>query len=503
MSDPRVTTSLGIVRGVAIDGADAFLGIPYAAPPVGSLRFEPPQPAPAWRGERAAHAHGPAPLQARDPLSLQIGLLAEHPQSEDCLTLNVWRPSAPAREPRAVMVWIHGGAFAGGAAAGPAYQGGALARRGDVIVVSLDYRVGALGFLHLGEGRSNLGLLDQLAALRFVQREIAAFGGDPARVTVFGESAGAGSIVALLAMPAARGLFARAIVQSAAPAGMLSAEEGAARAKQLAAQLGGDVADLAWLRSLPAERIVAAQSCCSEPAPRRIGMYFAPVVDGATLREWPMSAIAAGCARGVDLIIGTTTEEMRLFQLIPGFGAPPEAAFPEYVASKLPGAADARRAAAQRILAEYAELSTLDRFLALETDASLFAPSAQLALDHARFASTRMYAFTWRSPLRGGALGACHALDIPFALGTHADSPTLREFSGSGAAAARLSNAMMGAWAAFARCGDPSHAGVGEWPRYDATRRATQELGAALRVVDAPNETRRRLWADALYGAPR
>jgi len=445
--------------------------------------------------------HGPAPMQARDGLSFELGLLAEHPQSEDSLTLNVWRPAAPAREPRAVMVWLHGGAFASGTAAGPAYQGAALAVRGDVIVVTLNYRVGALGFLHLA-ARSNLGLQDQLAALRFVQREIEAFGGDPQRVTLFGESAGAGSIIALLGMPAARGLFQRAIVQSAAPGGQLSADEASARAKLLAEKLGGDAADLAWWRSLPAERIVAGQGL-AEPGPRRIGMFFAPVVDGGSLPEWPMRAIAAGSARDVALIIGTTANEMRLFQLVPGFGAMPEAALEPFVAAKLASATfrpgQNVREAAARIVAAYPGATPLDRFFALETDASLFAPSAQLAAAHARAADTWMYRFTWASPLRGGALGACHALDVPFALGTHASTPELRAFAGDDARAARVAHATMDAWAAFARTGNPEHASLGcAWPRYDEAKRATLELGDPCRTAFAPNEEKRRLWAEAL-----
>jgi para-nitrobenzyl esterase len=499
---PEIATSLGTLRGFARGSAQTFLGIPYAAPPVGVLRFEPPQPARPWLGARACVAHGPAPLQPRDGLSFDLGLLAEHPQSEDCLTLNVWRPSAPAREPRAVMVWLHGGAFASGTAAGPAYQGAALAARGDVIVVTLNYRVGALGFLHLGDGRSNLGLLDQLAALRFIQREIAAFGGDPARVSVFGESAGAGSIVALLAMPAARGLFARAIVQSAAPAGQLSAAEGAERAAQLGEKLGGDVRDLAWLRSLPAERILAAQQQCAEAGARRIGMFFAPVVDGDSLPEWPMRAVAAGSAPDIALAIGTTADEMRLFQLVPGFGAMPEAALAPFVASKLSGDRDARAAAAQKIVAAYSGATPLDRFFALETDASLFVPSAALAEARARVCpDTWMYRFAWRSPLRAGALGACHALDVPFALGTHADSPALAAFAGDDARARRVVRATMDAWSAFARTGDPAHPGLAcGWPRYDAAARATLEIDDPCRVVRAPNEANRRLWASALYG---
>jgi para-nitrobenzyl esterase len=500
MSRPLVHTSLGALRGASRSGCESFLGVPYAAAPVGALRFEPPQPPAPWRGERDASAHGAAPLQARDGLSFELGLLAEHPQSEDCLTMNVWRPAAAASEPRAVMVWLHGGAFASGTAAGPAYQGGALARRGDVLVVTLNYRVGALGFLALGGARANLGLQDQIAALRFVQREIGAFGGDPQRVTVFGESAGAGSLVALLAMPAARGLFARAIVQSAAPAGQLGAADAAARARQLGEKLGGDVRDLAWLRALPAERILAAQAQCAEAGSRRIGMFFAPVVDGATLPDWPLRAIAAGCARDVALVVSTTADEMRLFQLVPGFGAMPEAALVPFVAAKLAGAREARTAVAQRIVDAYPGAAPLDRFFALETDASLFVPSAHLAEAQSRIrADTWMARFVWASPLRGGALGACHALDVPFALGTFDASPALRAFAGDSAAASRVAHATMDTWASFARSGDPTHASLGcAWPRYDAAERATLALGDPCRVVRAPDETRRRLWAAAM-----
>jgi para-nitrobenzyl esterase len=502
MSAPEVTTSLGRVRGVDRGRAHAFLGIPYAAPPVGALRFAPPAPAEPWRGVRECVAHGPAPCQPQDGLSAELGLLAPHPQAEDCLTLNVWRPAREAREPRPVMVWLHGGAFASGHAAGPAYQGDALARRGGVIVVTLNYRVGALGFLHAGAGRSNLGLRDQIAALAFVQREIAAFGGDPTRVTVFGESAGAGSIVALLAMPAARGLFARAIVQSAAPEGQLSAEDAVQRARLFGGQLGGDAADLDWLCALPAERIVAAQAACAEPGPRRIGMFFAPVVDGESLPEWPLAAVARGATRAVELIVGTTADEMRLFQLAPGFPEMPEAALVPHVASRLHGAPEVRAAAAQRVVAAYPGGSARDRFFALETDASLFVPSARLAEAQSRVQPrTFMYRFSWRSPLRGGALGACHALDVPFVLGTYAASPALRAFAGDGPDARRVAHAAMDAWAAFARGGDPAHAGIPAWPAYEASRRATLALGATCGVVLAPDEERRRLWCDAIEGA--
>ena len=493
---PLVETPLGSVRGEEQDGVCRFLGIPYAAPPLGVLRFAPPAPHPGWSEPRDATAFGAAPLQPVDGLSQTLGLLGEHPQSEDCLTLNVFAPAAPARAPRPVMVWLHGGAFQTGTAAGPAYDGARLARRGDVVVVTLNYRVGALGFLHTGakEG-ANLGLQDQLAALGFVQDAIAGFGGDPRAVTVFGESAGAGSIVCLLAMPRARGLFRRAIVQSAAPEAQLSAAEAEARTRILVEKLGGTRADLTWLRSLPAQQILGAQAACAEPGPRRIGMFFAPVVDGETLPETPLAAVARGAARTVELIIGTTADEMLLFTLVPGFGDIPDAVLPQLVATRLPGPPETALARAQQLL-DQTPGSGAERFFALETDASLFAPSTRLAEAQAGHQPrTFMYRFTWRSPLHGGRLGACHALDVPFALGTW-ELPTVREFAGTGPEAERVAHAMMDAWAAFARRGDPSHPGIPAWPSYSPPRRATLELGATCRVVDAPGEARRRAFTE-------
>jgi para-nitrobenzyl esterase len=492
--EPVVTTSLGAVRGSEQEGVVRFLGIPYAAPPVGALRFAPPAPAAPWDGTRDALAFGAAPIQPVDGLSQQLGLLGDHPQSEDCLTLNVFAPAAPARAPRPVMVWLHGGAFQTGTAAGPGYDGAPLARRGDVIVVTLNYRVGALGFLDTGvPGHANLGLLDQVAALRFVQDSIAAFGGDPARVTVFGESAGAGSIVCLLAMPAARGLFQGAIIQSAAPEGQLSLEEAGERTNLFAAQLGTRTLDVQAARALPAERLLEAQERCVEPGPRRIGMFFAPVVDGVVLPEAPLAAIGRGAARDVPLVIGTNADEMQLFTLVPGFGEIPEAALPQLVATRLPGPPETALARAEQLLALYPDAETpVQRFLAVETDASLFAPSTRLAEAQARHQRrTFMYRFTWRSPFAGGSLGACHALDVPFALGTYT-LPKLRDFAGSGPAAERVAAAMMDAWLAFAKERDPAHPGIPPWPAYETHRRATLELGDPCRLLTAPAETRRR-----------
>ncbi len=492
---PEVTTSLGRLGGVAEGGVRRFLGIPYAASPVGRLRFEAPRAAEPWTGVRDARAFGPAPPQAFDELSLRLGLLGRHDASEDCLTLNVFAPAGEAAAPRPVMFWIHGGAFASGTAAGPAYDGGPLAAEGDVVVVTLNYRVGALGFL--GLGTPNRGLQDQVAALRFVQREIAAFGGDPDSVTVFGESAGAGSITALLALPAARGLFHRAIIQSAAPEGVLSREEGAERAAIFAKELGVEPGDLEALLACDADAIVAAQARCQEPGPRRIGMFFGPIVDGEVLPEAPMQAIAKGAAHDVPLIIGTTANEMQLYHLVDLFPEIPDALIPRVIATRLPGPPDEALAHGERLAALYdgARLPGRDRFFAVETDASLFVPATRLAECHARHVPrTWMYRFCRRSPMAGGRLGACHALDVPFVLGTEDRVP---EFAGAGPGVEQVGRNMRAAWRAFARSGDPACDAVGEWPAYGPPRRATLFIDDPCRVVDRPDEVKRRVWAAA------
>jgi para-nitrobenzyl esterase len=294
-------------------------------------------------------------------------------------------------------------------------------------------------------------------------------------------------------MPMARGLFQRAIVQSAAPEGQLSQQEAASRGRLFAEQLGQTTPDVAALRALPPEKILSAQSACVEPGPRRIGMFFAPFIDGEILPEAPLAAVAKGAARNIALIIGTTTDEMQLFTLVPGFAEIPEAALPQLVAMRLPGPPETALARAEQLLTHYPDAeNAAQRFLAVETDASLFAPSTRLAEAQAEHQpQTFMYRFSWRSPFGSGNLGACHALDVPFALGTF-DLPKLRDFAGSGPAAERVAGAMMDAWCAFAACGDPAHPGIQDWPPYGRRRRATFEFADPCRLLAAPAEARRR-----------
>lgn len=503
--DARVETRAGLLRGRVEQGVAVFRGIPYARPPVGELRLRPPQPAASWRGERDATRPGAAPPQRPDPLAAALGLQGRGVCGEDCLSLDVWTPGRDARR-RPVLVWLPGGAFVNGDAAAPLYDGRRLAARGDAVVVSVGYRVGALGFLGLGAGESgaNFGLQDQLAALRWVRDEIAGFGGDPGNVTVFGESAGAGSLLALLAMPRSRGLLRRAIVQSAAPEGVIDAAEAARRAERLLAKLGLAAGDAEGLRAAPVEKILDAQQALAGEEVWETGMLFAPVVDGDLLPQRPLRALCDGAARDVELLIGSTRDEMRLYAGAP-FEPREDGPLRALVAAQLPGEADTRGARAAALVEAYRgarrargePAAPADLFWAILTDLHLRVPATRLAAGHARHQpQTRMYLFCWESPGRGGVLGSCHALDLPFTFG-NLDAPGMTGFAGTGQEPERLAANLMQAWLLFARRGDPAHAGIGPWPVYETHRRVTMELGRRCGAREAPREAERAAWEEA------
>jgi para-nitrobenzyl esterase len=494
---PTVRTSAGSVRGRREDGLDVFRGIRFAEPPVGDLRFAAPRTVLAWTGVRDAVEFGPPPPQDvggfRDRLPPDYDPLAgERDGPGDWLTVNVWTPSAGAAPPRPVMVWIYGGAYKVGSADSPGYDAQRIARDGDVVVVTFNHRVGIEGFAVIEGAPANRGLLDQVAALEWVRDNIAAFGGDPSQVTVFGESAGAGCVASLLAMPSADGLFRRAIAQSM-PGTFLSLELGASVGAAIAAELGlaSTVGDLAAVP--PHELVLAGESLAArqhefEKQWGQLASHdtlFAPVVDGEVLPATPWEALADGAARGVDLVVGHTRDECRLFLVMRGRAGritPEEASRALTVFG--PGQdGDKYRAAFPDATAEqlYAQVQT-DRIFRMPA----------LALADAQTAGggrAYLYEIAWEAPGAGGQLGACHGLDLPLLFGTFEASlgPLLfgpQPSEEAHAAAGQLRRT----WTTFAATGDPG------WPAYDPEHRLTQIFDEVTTVAAYREERSRLLW---------
>jgi para-nitrobenzyl esterase len=500
-----IETSGGRIQGERRDGVERYLGIPFARPPLGRLRFRAPEPAEPWSGVRDATRFGGSAPQNPMALAVLPGMEVGE-QNEDCLYLNVYTPAADAGR-RPVLVWIHGGAFVIGSGSQAIYDGAPLARRGDTVVVTVNYRLGALGFLRLDQvagsergAGGNAAVLDQVAALRWVRENIERFGGDPRNVTIFGESAGGMSVGTLLGVPAAAGLFQRAIPQSGAALNGLPAEQADRTAARFLELCGVAPKRLDPLYELPVEKLLAAQGellMRMQTERPRTGMSFQPVVDGAVLPELPQRAIERGSAREVSLLVGTTRDEWRLFgALDPSLGSLDERTLVERVAEFVP-----RERAAELVetyrksRAERREpTEPKDLALAVETDRIFGIPATRLLeaqLRHRRDAYA--YLVTWASPAMGGSLGACHAIELPFVFGT-LDKPGMAQFAGSGAEADRLCARMMDAWLSFAREGDPSAPGLPTWRPYETESRATMLLGATCELARDPRGPERRAW---------
>jgi para-nitrobenzyl esterase len=479
-----VETRCGTVEGIEKDGVLQFRGIPFAAPPVGDLRWRPPQPAVPWAGVRRADEFGPIAPQGESRITFFS--TAEQPEisEENCLTLNVYTPAVDG-EPRPVLFWIHGGGFTGGSGRNAWYNGTSFAARG-VVVVTVNYRLGALGFLHLGDdlpGSGNCGLLDQVAALEWVRDNIAGFGGDPGNVTVFGESAGGMSIGSLLGLPAASGLFHQAVPQSGAASTVNTPEHAAEVAELTIAKAGGMDA----LRAARWERLVEIQGEVAIERQRGVGaLPYMPVVDGTVLPRPPLESVRAGSAAPVRLLTGTTREEMTLFHyLAPGPHDLDEATVVRRLDRMHAGAGRSLYDAYRTELG--ANARPVDVWVAAETERVFRMPAIQLASAQARHTpDVWMYLFTWASPALDGALRSCHALEIPFVWNTLASGA--EGFTGSGPKAEALAGEMHGAWTAFATSGDPG------WARYEEERRATRVFGPDGGTVEDPQGGLRRLW---------
>jgi len=495
-----VETKEGALQGAEEGGVTVFRGIPYARAPIGELRFRPPQPPEPWSGVRVCDTFGSVAPQPES--MLMAGETTPEEQSEDCLHLNVWTPSCDDGA-RPVMVWIHGGAFTTGSGSGSYYRGHHLAARGDVVVVTLNYRLGALGFLAHPDlidaetgSSGNWGLHDQIAALQWVQANITNFGGDPVNVTIFGESAGSMSVSALVGSPVAQGLFRRAIAQSGGPLAA-SMDTAVTYADELCARAG--VASVAALRALGVAEVIAAQTAMTaEAAAGGTALVLSPTVDGGLLPEHPHTAIANGVAAGKELLVGTNLHEMKLWaigsrKLTGGSEADILGRLERSVGE---GAAEALAAYKAARSARGEDVSPLALWTAVESDRVFRMPALRMCEAHsANGDAVYDYLFTWESPAVGGLLGSCHALEIPFVFGT-LTGPGVDRFTGGGPEALGLSEKMQDAWLAFARTGDPSAAGVGSWPRYEAGRRATMLLGATVSLENAPYDAERAHWDD-------
>jgi len=493
--NPVVRTRSGEVRGSVTDGVNVFKGIPYAAPPFGVNRLRPPQPVAPWGGVRDALAYGPKPPQPAYPPEVSAVLPEYVSPGEDCLTLNIWSPDlGSARLP--VMVWIPGSAFQFGTAATTYYDGSHFARDG-VVCVTINYRVGPEGFLYLGErdGSANRALLDQIFALEWVRENIAAFGGDPGNVTVFGESGGAMSIGMLLAMPRAEGLFRRAILESGAAHPVISAATARRVGEALAEKLGVEATREA-IAAVPVDREVEAQVALSadlfaHPDPARWGAEviaamspWQPVLDGDVIPARPIDRIVAGAGAEIDVLVGANMDEWRLFLALDG-------AIDHITDEALTGTLALYGLPVEKALAAYRTAypgaSPGDLLAALQSDWWCFVPALRLADAHAKApATTYMYEFAWRTPAFNGRLGACHVLEIAFVFDT----------LGMGTEPLwglnppqQLADTMHAAWVAFATRGNPG------WPRYDLQRRATMRFDLTSAVVDDPLAAQRALWA--------
>jgi para-nitrobenzyl esterase len=508
-----VETQGGRVRGSEERGVRVYRGIPYAAPTAGEGRWRAPRPAAPWPGVREARRPGPPAPQADGPTLALLGVEAVR-ASEDCLSLDVWTPG-PGGSGRPVLVWIHGGGFVTGSGSLPMYDGAALARAGDAVVVTLGYRLGALGFLSLPElagieagAPANFGLLDQLAALEWVRANAAAFGGDPERVCLFGQSSGAMCIGALLAAPRAQGLFARAILQSGAASNVHPAERAARVTAVFCEELGVSASDGRALRAAPLAAILAAQQRAQErlrgePEPPA----FQPCADGALLPELPLAAFAAGRAARIPLLVGTNRDEWKFYAMgDPKARVLDDAGLLRRFERALPGQDSAGRPWAARAIEAYraaragrASVEPAELWFAIQSDRWFRFPALRLAELHAaQGGEVRAYLFDWPSPALGGWLGACHGLEIPFVFGGGAD-PRLAPFVGGGDEVKALSECMQQAWLDFARGEAPCLPEVGSWPTWERERRATLRLGRRCEVLLRPFDAELAFWEEIAF----
>ena len=525
MSDVIIETTSGKVRGTTVDGVHTFKGIPYGASTAGAARFQPARPVEPWTGVRDATAYGPTAPQLRpaeagglspeDPaaaarmapfMQFLHGLAGDEPaQDEDCLVLNVWTGGTDAAG-RAVMVWLHGGAFSTGSGSWPMYDGASLASRGDAVVVTLNHRLGPLGFLDLEEvggeryaGSGNAGMLDIVLALRWVRDNVAAFGGDPSRVMVFGDSGGASKTSLLLGMPDARGLLHRGGIMSGPLIRACSRETAVSNTEQLLARLGLGVKDVDKLHEIPyglliaeAEHVgVAINAGLAGSASSEEFMPFQAVVDGRVLPAHPMDPVASPYGADVPVLVGSTRDDMKMIMLgMPWFGSLDEAGLAQMAAGTFGALAEPMLAAYRR---EQPDASPSDLASAFVTDRVMWWGGIDWAQRKALAgaAPAYVYRFDLATPALGGILGATHGGEIPFAFNNYPLTP----MAGDRPENPEMGRLMSEAFVRFARDGDPNHPDLPKWQPYSLDERATMVFDVPPHAELDPRSEIRELYA--------
>jgi para-nitrobenzyl esterase len=493
-SATTVKTTGGALRGYVDNGVHVFKGVPYAASTAGANRFMPPQKRPAWTDVRDATKWGQRPPQILGGEPAEM--LPTDPREalgEDCLVMNIWTPN-PSSGRRPVMVWLHGGGFASGSGSYGIYEGRELARKHDVVAISINHRLNILGFLYLAQyggkwaSASNVGMLDIVAALEWVRDNIAAFGGDPRNVTIYGQSGGAGKVSTLMAMPSARGLFHRAIAESGAALTAIPVAQAAKTTEQLLQRLKVTPDRLDRLQTIPfTELIDAIRVAPGTPAVAPAG----PVLDGKSLPSNPFDPTAPAQSASVPFLTGTTATEMTFFASDDQLKQIDDAALHQ----RVKGLLQVDDQETDRLIALYRKQQpgrdNIDLFLRMQTDNSFFRLNVDTQAERKaaqRGAPVYVYRFEYYSPVREGRLKAMHCMEIPFVFD---NLEAGKIYTGISPAAQRLADRMSAAWVAFARTGNPNHRGIPQWPAFNSTDRPTMVFGDDAKVVNDPGREER------------